>query len=227
MAKLFKAGVRQGCPLSPLLYVCVAEALLRFLKHTGVGVTVLGVNLTSTQFADDTQVLLPSEGEVPAFLQVMNVFAAASGQHLNRRKTKLFLLGLAARRRFEQQQQQQQQAAPLHGLQTVLSATVLGVCIGGDGVQAWDKNVEGVMRALSRLSCIKQLSIFGRGLGSAAYGISKLLYCAEFSDPPTPQQCRHLAAAVAKVVDGGLAPDSPGRRFAGVSATLLQGKAGA
>jgi hypothetical protein len=73
----------------------VEEALPCFLKQKGVGFTVLGVNLTSTQFADDTQVLLPSQAEVPAFLQLMDVFAAASGQHLNWRKTNLLLLGPA------------------------------------------------------------------------------------------------------------------------------------
>lgn len=31
--KMFEAEVRQGRPLSPLLYLCVAEALLRFLQE--------------------------------------------------------------------------------------------------------------------------------------------------------------------------------------------------
>jgi hypothetical protein len=95
-SKLFEAGVRQGCPLSPLLYLCVAEALLRYLQQQGVGVTVLGVKLTSTQFADDTQVYLPCAADVPAFLVVMESFAAAFGQRLNIGKTKILLLGRRA-----------------------------------------------------------------------------------------------------------------------------------
>jgi hypothetical protein len=193
------------------------------LKQKGVGVTVLGVDLTSTQFADNTQVLLPSQAEVPAFLQIMDVFAAASGQHLNRWKTKLLLLGPAARRRLVQQHQQQQDA-PGHELQTALSATLLGVCIGGDGEQSWDHNVEGVMHALSRLSCLTQLSAFGRGLAAASYGISKLFYCAELCDPPLYPTVPASVCSSGKTGGWGVAPDTPGRGFAGVSATLLQGK---
>ena len=231
----FEAGVRQGCPLSPLLYLCVAEALLRFLKHKGIGVTVLGVNLTSTQFADDTQVYLPSPADVPAFLQVMEVFAAASGQHLNINKTKLLLLGRQAKQQFAQQQQQrqqqqQQQVEPQQQQQqpqqpqTVISAKVLGITVGENASPVLEQKLPGVTAALGRLSKLKELSAFGRGLGSSAYGIQQFLYSAEFSDPPSGQQCQDLTAAVAKLVDRGQSPESRERVFSGVNAVMLQGK---
>jgi hypothetical protein len=129
VSRPFMAGVRQGCPLSPLLYLCVAEALARFLQVRGVGVSVRGVQLTSTQFADDTQVLLPSPAHVPAFLAHMRTFGAASGQRLNVNKSRVLLVGRAARMQAAALQRQQQHQ-PGDSPEYVVSATVLGVPVG-------------------------------------------------------------------------------------------------
>ena len=91
------AGVRQGCPLSPALYLFVAQALFSFLRSRGHGVVVGGSLLVGAQFADDAEVLLPSatEAHVQPFLASMDVFARASGQHLNRGKCRLLPVGAA------------------------------------------------------------------------------------------------------------------------------------
>ena len=54
------SGVAQGCPLSPLLFLCVAEALTRAIKadKTIKGITVRGVEVKINQFADDTGLFL-------------------------------------------------------------------------------------------------------------------------------------------------------------------------
>jgi len=54
------------CPPSCICVYSVAEAQLRFLKHKGIGVPVLGANLTSTKFAHDTQVYLLGAVLAPA-----------------------------------------------------------------------------------------------------------------------------------------------------------------
>jgi hypothetical protein len=250
----FQAGVRQGCPLAPLLYLFVGEALLRLLKANGVGLGVHGTHLIATQFADDTQVYLQSVAEVPQFLAVMDTMAAASGQHLNKDKTKLLLLGKQVRERHPQYQippltaaEQRQMTPALQRmfqqnaastaqrlqrnqlqldtiqLQCVLQANILGIPVGSNAPLDWDSLLQGVTDAFRRLSYIPKLSTFGRGFGSAAYGVSKLLYAAEFSELPNEDQQAALTRAVAQLVDRGQPPNPSQPRFPGVAASLLTG----
>ena len=106
------AGVRQGCPLSPMLYLFIAHALLCWLRAKGVGVCVRRLRLDAAQYADDAEVVLPSMQSVPAFMEAMQQFAAASNQHLNVSKVELLPVG-APGAPAAQPPPQQQQAAPL------------------------------------------------------------------------------------------------------------------
>ncbi len=125
----FLAGVRQGCPLAPLLYLFVGQAMLQWWRVSGVGIqgppahpTLVGI-----QFADDANAFLPKLDDIPRFLRCMDVFAAACNQHLQRSKVKALLLGAAVHRAPGAP------TAPVtaHGLSVVTQATVLGVPVGG------------------------------------------------------------------------------------------------
>jgi hypothetical protein len=134
----------------------------------------------------------------------------------------LLLLGAAARQQHSALSQQH--AAGVLPLSPVLQANVLGVCVGFDSPVDWGQKLASVDAALARLSHIPQLSVFGRGMGSAAYGVSTLLYAAEFSDLPPDVDRQRLVASVGKLVDRGLAPASSVRRFTGVAARFLAGR---
>jgi len=214
--EVFAAGVRQGCPLAPLLYLFIAQALLRLLKSRGVGIQVAGLRLTAFQYADDAQALLPSFDALPAFLDAMAVFEAATGQRLNLDKTSALPIGAVPA----------DLPAAAHGLEVVSSAAALGVshtsdgCLGADwaGLQS---RVEG---SFARVASLRRLSVFGRGFASAAYGVSRLLYHAEFAGHPPPDVLAALDRATARLVDGGLPPTPVTRRFAGVAGDLLPGR---
>ena len=89
----FAAGVPQGCPLSPALYLVIGQALSRWLSACGIGIAVAGMQLSCTQYADDSTAYLPSPASLPAFMAVMQRFGHATGQQLNTNKTVAMPIG--------------------------------------------------------------------------------------------------------------------------------------
>ena len=210
------AGVRQGCPLSPALYLFVAQALFSFLRSRGHGIEVGGRQLVGSQFADDAEVLLPSatEEHVQPFLASMQVFGRASGQELNLGKSQLLPVGLTP----------PAAATVVCGLPVVTTATALGVEFsnGSAGAGAgWEARLAGVEACYGRLARLP-LSVFGRAFGASGYGVSRLLYHAEFGAWPDGVVGR-LERASVKLVDRGLAPALRKRALPGVPSSLLTG----
>jgi hypothetical protein len=91
-----KSGVRQGCPLSPLLYNLTLEPLncwLRAQRLSGIkGIQLGSVWLTNIHFADDTA-LFACFADLPQFASRLRTYGAASGSKLNRSKGALIGLG--------------------------------------------------------------------------------------------------------------------------------------
>ena len=222
----FFAGVRQGCPLAPLLYLLIGQALVCWLRDQGLGVEVGGVRHVGMQYADDLKALLEGPQQVGDFLAAMEVFGEASGQRLNPTKTQLLPVG-ACVAGFPQQ---------VEGLAVVTEASALGLkfaAFSGEVRADWDELMKQVG---NRLRTIKgcNLSIFGRAFAVNAYALSQLLYHAEFAGLPPQGHLDKLQRAVAALVDRKQAPWSgwpgprqgppPPRRFAGVAAVNLVGR---
>ena len=91
-----KSGVAQGCPLSPLLFLCVAEALTRAVNANNKikGITVKGHEIKLSQFADDTKLTLrDAKGSWSAAKKTIEQYCKASGQAVNIAKTEGLLCG--------------------------------------------------------------------------------------------------------------------------------------
>lgn len=116
--------------------------------------------------------------------------------------------------------------AVVHGLRVVNSATSLGVTFEGNAAPTarWPALLDGVKGCYTRLAAMPEMSVFGRGFASAAYGVSKVLYHAEFTGLPPPATLSELDRITAKVVERGLAPDDSTRRFAGLPGWVLPGR---
>jgi exonuclease III len=257
----FTAGVRQGCPLAPYLYLFVTQALYSFLKQQGFGVHVGGMKLTACMYADDNQSYISNLfTELQPFKQALTLFHQASGEGVNFSKSHILPIGRKARARlwlqhFVSQLQQQPPLTPaaqlegraaqlaraqmladkasvppdlqLHGFRVVDEVVSLGIHFKADGTVAvdWHALLGKVKRAYNFISR-PPLSMFGRGFASSGYGISKLLYAAEFAGLPPQAVIEDLVSCTAKLVDRGLAPDAPrtpGHTFAGVRKDLLAG----
>ena len=95
-------GLRQGDPLSPFLFIIMAEAFGRaFLraqiekKINGVPVTSNVPNITHQQYADDT--ILPSESTIEEATNIKTIiqsYSEASGQSINANKSEIHFLNI-------------------------------------------------------------------------------------------------------------------------------------
>lgn len=229
---VWEAGVRQGCPLSPVIYLFVSWALHAWL-HTqpagALGVHVGGKRVVCSQYADDTHVVLPNAAvaTVQAFVACMATFATASGQRLNVDKCKLMWIGATA----------VPAPAPAPGgnplppaaalappavgskvcdMTVVAQVKALGILCDnsnaspGASAAYWTDRVEQVKKTCDKIARLK-LSAQGRGLAASCYALSKVLYHCEFMGLPPNNIIDSITHACERVVGTGKGPTDQGR----------------
>lgn len=93
-----KSGVRQGCPLSPLAFICVIEPLLKSLQRDKVcrGFVIPGgggMVVKSMAYMDDVVVVASSQREVDRVSLVTEIYCMISKMRVNWNKSCLCSLG--------------------------------------------------------------------------------------------------------------------------------------
>ena len=87
-----KRGVRQGDPLSPLLYITAFEPFLRRINSTLKGIRIKELYIKTRAFADDTVIAL-DKNDWPIFNKLIEDFEIHSGAKINSEKSNLLVLG--------------------------------------------------------------------------------------------------------------------------------------
>ena len=93
-------GIRQGCPLSALLFVLVVETLAIEIRKSKdiVGITIGQHIVNISQLADDTTLILKDETSLSNAITLIEKFKLYSGLTLNKEKTEAVWIGASKNR---------------------------------------------------------------------------------------------------------------------------------
>ena len=166
-------GVRQGCPLSPLLYVLMAETIASAIRNDPHidGFSLPGRRcIKLCQYADDTSIIIMSDFSLEAVFKLFQRYKRASGAKLNVTKSHGLLLGTWASR----------QSLPValdwssHSI-TVMGAKLMNVLDDSN----WTAPLEELDHTLDTWRQ-RRLSYHGRALVLNSLGLSTFWYLASF-----------------------------------------------
>ena len=172
-------GVRQGDPLSPLLYVMCVEVLACQIRNSPniQGFLLPGANgkqFRVRQYADDTTCLVKDLFSLARRFELILIYEKESGAKLNRSKTEAMWVGAW-----------RECADEPFGLTWVRKMKIVGVFFGTVPVVAnnWQPKLDKLEKSLN-LWKARSLSLVGRSLIVNDMGLRKLLYLAKVLIPP-------------------------------------------
>ena len=86
-----KKGVRQGCPLSMLLFILVIDVLTQKINNSNKlhGWKLLKTNIKIQQYADDTTIIISDQDNISELRKILEEFSLHSGLSLNIQKSKI------------------------------------------------------------------------------------------------------------------------------------------
>ena len=176
-------GLKQGCPLSPLLYLAVAELLALKIKQS---TQIKGLNISNShpcykilQYADDTTFFLKDQFDFREILSKIKDFSVCSGLHLNYTKSKLMPISYVTPRLTE-----------THNIEQVKFVKILGVIFKtGEITSNIAENTDNILRRIDQLIKAwskRDLSVIGKILIVKTFLISQCVYLMQSISIPEP-----------------------------------------
>lgn len=183
-------SVRQGCPLSAVLFAIALSPLVANLCRQLEGLTIGVCSLAVSAYADDVVMTLRSLEESKTFSKVMTEFSAISGLELNEKKTKVMTFN-----DFDS-------GLPFN---VVESIKILGIVFTKKPEEMYDQNWPVIVNSLKGVlteNCARQLNVLQRVWVLKSYSLSKLWYTAQIIPPPK-KWAEEVRKAVYKFIWGG------------------------
>ena len=185
-----RRGLRQGCPLSPLLYILTAEPLGQAIRNDP---KVHGVHIPGghgaedkiSQYADDSTLTLTDDPSLIRAFNILDRYQAGSGSKLNLTKTEGTYIGRHAGKTH----------GPIPIKWKAQNLTILGIQIGSQmHNQNWAKHLTKLQQRL-KLWTSRPLSTRGKTTLLKTYGLTQFIYLASIFNIPPP-----IATIISKVM---------------------------
>ncbi len=160
-------GIRQGCPLSPFLFLLVTQVMAAHIKkNTFRGINALNKEFKLAQLADDTTIFLRDRYEISKAIECIDEFSQVSGLKMNLNKSVLLPI-------------KGNDLSELNGIPVKNTVTYLGVHIDKNETNRCSLNFDPIIQQITKrfnMWLMRDLSLSGRVLLAKAEGISRSVY---------------------------------------------------
>ncbi len=169
-------GVRQGCPVSSLLFILCMEVLSCYIQQNN---NIMGLSLDDqgiqhiklVQYADDSTLFLRHANELKEAIKCIEVFGSMSGTELNRSKCEGLWLGSS---------KYKQKGCTLHDIRwPTKPIRSLGIYIGHDTKECYKLNYDDKVANIDNVlnqAAKRNLTLFGKVYVIKSLALSKIIY---------------------------------------------------
>lgn len=183
-----RSSVRQGCPLSMMLYIMCLNPLIQSLERDLKGIKMgrRKAKTVVTAYADDVTIFLTSAEDIAKLKDLLERYEAATGAKINTKKSKAMALG------------SWDTAVNIMDIPYQNEIKILGIkfttSVNATTVNTWTA-ITSQTRALAQTMYKRDLGLEQRIRFTHDYLLAKMWYATQIV-PPTPNHVRQINSAI-------------------------------